>query len=561
MQRFARLFAELDQTNKTNDKLAAMAAYFRACDPHSAAWALYFLSGQKLKRLVPTGLLRAWAIEVADIDQWLFDECYETVGDLGETISLVVPRPIATDEQLSLAEWVEQRLLPLRRLTVHQQQSAIVAAWRSLDQVACLVFNKLITGSFRVGVSHKLVVRALANACGVESDVLAHRLMGTWEPTAEFYRQLVDPDPQDAQLSRPYPFFLAHALEQSPEELGPIEQWQAEWKWDGIRAQVVHRQGQTFIWSRGEELMTERFPELERTAARLPDGTVLDGEIVGFREGSILPFAHLQRRIGRKQLGKKILSDVPVAFLAFDLLELNGVEMRQSPLVARRAALERVLEQLDGKSDAAAGGGVTETLRLIDSAAPECNFQLPRIVQAHSWEELAELRQTSRAQHAEGLMLKRLDSPYRVGRPRGDWWKWKIEPYTIDAVLIYAQRGHGRRASLYTDYTFAVWDGEALVPFAKAYSGLTDKEIQRVDSFVRRNTLERFGPVRSVKPELVFELAFENIQLSTRHKSGIAVRFPRILRWREDKSIADADSVETIRAMLRGSQTNQPHAP
>lgn len=596
MRRFARLFAELDQTNKTNDKLAAMAAYFRSCDPASAAWALYFLSGQKLKRLVPTAWLRAWAIEVANIEEWLFDECYETVGDLGETISLVVPRPIAIDQELSLAVWVEERLLPLRQLTLHEQQSAIVSAWRSLDQVACLVFNKLITGSFRVGVSHKLVVRALAAASGVDAEVLAHRLMGTWQPTAEFYNQLVQQDAEDAQVSRPYPFFLAHPLEQSPEELGESDQWQAEWKWDGIRAQVVRRQRQTFIWSRGEELMTERFPELEQTAVNLRDGTVLDGEIVGFLDGSILPFAHLQRRIGRKQLGKKILSEVPVAFLAFDLLELDGVDMRAAPLVARRAALEQVIDQLQQQHqpehvEAVGSQGRQRTLELVIErmdqetreqvprgsthgadraggtgraggsgvpgdvevgAAQSCSFQLPPAIRAASWEELSELRQTSRAHRAEGLMLKRLDSPYRVGRPRGDWWKWKIEPYTIDAVLIYAQRGHGRRASLYTDYTFAVWDADTLVPFAKAYSGLTDKEIQQVDSFVRRNTLERFGPVRSVKPELVFELAFENIQLSTRHKSGVAVRFPRILRWRHDKTIADADSLETIRAMLRG---------
>lgn len=559
MQRFAQLFAELDQTNKTNDKIAAMARYFREVDSASAAWALYFLSGQKLQRLIPTGLLRAWAIEVADIEEWLFDECYEAVGDLGETISLIVPRPIAIDGELSLAQWVEERLLPLRRLTAVEQYSAIVAAWRSLDQVACLVLNKLLTGSFRVGVSQKLVVRAVADASGVDAEVLAHRLMGSWQPTPEFYETLVHPDAQDAQLSRPYPFYLAHPLEQEPSSLGDIREWQAEWKWDGIRAQIVRREHQTFIWSRGEELMTERFPELESTAAHLPNGVVLDGEIVGFRDQMILPFAHLQRRIGRKQLGKKVLSEVPVAFLAFDILELDGVDVRALPLAERRPLLERVIRQVQQRaalslqavtviSTLPLGG---DTLTGNDYASDEGVFRLPSTVLAESWEKLAELRQTSREQKAEGIMLKRLTSPYRVGRPRGDWWKWKIEPYTIDAVLIYAQRGHGRRASLYTDYTFGVWDGDTLVPFAKAYSGLTDVEIRRVDSFVRRNTLERFGPVRSVKPELVFELAFENIQLSTRHKSGIAVRFPRILRWREDKPITEADSLETIRAMLR----------
>ena len=567
MEQFARLFAQLDQTNKTNEKVEAMAAYFRAADFASAAWGLYFLSGQKLQRLVSSSLLRQWAIEESQVEPWLFDECYEAVGDLAETISLVVPRPTEVGAVSSLAEWVEQRLLPLRRLTVSEQRTAIVANWRQLNQVACLVLNKLLTGSFRVGVSQKLVVRGLAMASGVAAEVLAHRLMGSWQPSAEFFSGLLDPDGGDAEVSRPYPFFLASPLEGEPVELGEIASWQAEWKWDGIRAQIIRRQGQTFIWSRGEELMRDRFPELELEADQLSDGTVLDGEIVGRLDGEIMPFAQLQRRIGRTQLGQKILREVPVAYLMFDVLEWDGQDVRAEPLRERRRLLEglaaELWERLARVSRAEAKSsllGVADELAADSGAGPSSDlratrevgrhFLLPGLVAAGKWEELAEVRGRSREEHAEGLMLKRLDSPYRVGRPRGDWWKWKIEPYTIDAVLIYAQRGHGKRASLYTDYTFGVWDGEALVPFAKAYSGLTDKEIAKVDRFVRQNTIERFGPVRSVRPELVFELAFENIQLSSRHKSGIAVRFPRILRWREDKPITEADSLATIRAML-----------
>ncbi len=571
MQAFARLFAALDQTNKTNEKVAAMAEYFRNCDPASAAWALYFLSGQRLQRLIPSSLLRTWAIEVARIDQWLFDECYEAVGDLGETISLIVPRPTRDETAETLAHWVEHRLLPLRTLTVIEQREAILTAWQSLDQVACLVFNKLLTGSFRVGVSQRLVVRALAHAVNLPAEVLEHRLMGQWQPTTEFYAGLIHPDDQDTQLSRPYPFFLAHALEQPPEQLGPIDQWQAEWKWDGIRAQIVRRSGQTFIWSRGEELVTDRFPELTQAAESLDDGTVLDGEIVGFKQRQVLPFAMLQRRIGRKQLGKKILSDVPVAFLAFDLLEKSGIDIREQALADRRLALEQLILQWSERfvsqpqftnedlfftpapESTADGSSSTASRTLSERTNKDLPFQIPEVVVANSWSDLVQQRRSSRLRRAEGLMLKRSSSPYRVGRPRGDWWKWKIEPYTIDAVLIYAQRGHGRRASLYTDYTFAVWDKEQLVPFAKAYSGLTDAEIRKVDSFVRKHTVERFGPVRSVEPQLVFELAFENIQLSTRHKSGIAVRFPRIVRWREDKAIQEADSIETIRSMIEAN--------
>ncbi len=607
MEHFAKLFSQLDQTNKTNEKVEAIAEYFRRTDAASAAWGLYFLSGQKLQRVVSSGLLRQWAIEVARIEPWLFDECYEAVGDLGETISLVVPRRTEEDSMGLLASWVEQRLLPLRRLTVAEQRSVILASWRQLNQVACLVLNKLLTGSFRVGVSQKLVVRGLSVACGVPAEVLAHRLMGSWQPSASFFERLVHPDSGDTEVSRPYPFYLASPLEGEPHELGQVDQWQVEWKWDGIRAQVIRRQGQTYIWSRGEELMKDRFPELERAAECLPDGTVVDGEIVGRRDGVILPFAQMQRRIGRKQLGPKVLREVPVSYLMFDVLEVGGEDVRGRPLRERRVLLEALASELvvrsrrsgalelpgsllglaegmgdgdlDGDVDsdlgsdldgmgrgegelggeeqgAAVGGRVSSEASLgsvlsdIGELSPGLPFLLPARLVAGTWEELADVRSRSREAHAEGLMLKRLDSPYRVGRPRGDWWKWKIEPYTVDAVLIYAQRGHGKRASLYTDYTFGVWDGDVLVPFAKAYSGLTDKEIAKVDRYVRQHTLERFGPVRSVQPALVFELAFENIQISTRHKSGIAVRFPRILRWRSDKSITEADSLTTIRAML-----------
>ncbi len=363
-------------------------------------------------------------------------------------------------------------------------------------------------------------------------------------------------DGGDAVLSRPFPFFLANPLESPPESLGDVGQWQVEWKWDGIRAQIIRREGQTFIWSRGEELMQDRFPELEREAECLADGTVLDGEIVGYRDGEILPFSQLQKRIGRRQLGKKILQEVPVAFLMFDLLELAGRDVREEMLQTRRGWLEQLHSELSSRwevqLDVQEQGTLLGKIEDAGQSAEKSgmHFLLPPLVSAGNWGELVEIRGQSREAKAEGLMLKRRESPYRVGRPRGDWWKWKIEPYTVDAVLIYAQRGHGKRASLYTDYTFGVWDGEALVPFAKAYSGLTDQEIAQVDRFVRQNTVERFGPVRSVNPELVFELAFENIQLSQRHKSGIAVRFPRILKWRQDKRIQDADSLQTIRAML-----------
>jgi DNA ligase-1 len=390
------------------------------------------------------------------------------------------------------------------------------------------VWNKLITGAFRVGVSQSLVVRALAAVSGLDAAVISHRLMGDWQPSAAQYAQFIAQDADDADVSRPYPFFLAYPLETPLEELGEVRDWQVEWKWDGIRSQLIRRKWRTFLWSRGEELVTERFPELESLGGLLPEGTAIDGEVLPWKDGRPLPFAQMQRRIGRKVLGAKILAEVPVVLIAYDLLESNGIDIREEPLEQRREKLTALVD------------GLASTNRII----------LSPVISAGSWEELSSTRNESRERGVEGFMLKRRGSPYRVGRKRGDWWKWKIEPFSVDAVLIYAQPGSGRRASLFTDYTFGVWDNGTLVPFAKAYSGLTDEEIHKVDAFVRRNTVEKFGPVRAVKPELVFELAFEGIQKSPRHRSGIAVRFPRMARWRLDKKPEDADSLETIRALL-----------
>ncbi len=529
MKRFAALYSALDETTATNAKVEALARYFADAPAADAAWAVHFLTGRRPKRLAASGKLRLWASEAAGIPLWLFEECYHAVADLAETISLLLP-DAAQPADLPLHVWVEQWLLPLQREDEASKRAGIERAWRELGGRELFVWNKLITGAFRVGVSQKLVVRGLARVADADEATLAHRLMGAWEPTPEFYRALFDPDTADADVSRPYPFFLAYALESEPDTLGEVGKWQTEWKWDGIRAQLIRRDHQTFLWSRGEELITERFPEIAEAAALLPEGTVLDGELLPWTDGRPLPFAQLQRRIGRKKLGPKILKEVPAVLLCYDLLEIGGEDIRARELWQRRTRLAALLEAL---------------------ASGTARFPISPVVPAESWGDVAAAHGAAREQRAEGLMLKRLDSPYGVGRRRGDWWKWKVEPFTADAVLVYAQRGSGRRASLYTDYTFAIWDEAGqLVPFAKAYSGLTDAEIRKVDAFVRRNTREKFGPVRTVAPELVFELAFEGIQRSPRHKSGIAVRFPRILRWRTDKEPADADTLETVRGLL-----------
>jgi DNA ligase-1 len=450
-------------------------------------------------------------------------------------MALLLPDNHVT-EKTPLNILVEQQLLPLRGIDPDTQKEAVTSAWSRMNYSQRLVYNKLISGAFRVGVSQLLVVRALAQLSELPTDVIAMRLMGDWDPTAEFFEHVIDPELEidETPIARPYPFHLAHQIDFTPEDLGDLSEWQAEWKWDGIRAQVIKRQNEVFIWSRGEDLMTERFPEIETAAHELPNGIVIDGEILPWIDDRVMPFTELQKRIGRKNLTAKILNEVPVILLSYDLLELDGKDVREFEFATRRQMLTEMIDCLPTSAK-----GV---IRVAES------------IEAKNWQHLAERREESRSIGVEGFMLKHRASPYRVGRHRGDWWKWKIDPLTVDAVLIYAQKGSGKRSNLFTDYTFGVWKGDELVPFAKAYSGLNDAEIRKVDRFVRDNTIDTFGPVRAVKPQLVFELAFEAIQRSTRHKSGVAVRFPRIARWRDDKKIQDADSLETIFEMLDAFQ-------
>ena len=528
MRRFVELYTALDSTNSARAKLAALAAYFRSVDAADGAWAVFLLSGGKPRQAVSTRLMSELAAETAGIPAWLFAECYASVGDFAETVAHVLSDP-GEPSALSLAEWVEQRLLPLRGLPEAELRERLTGYWRELDDPGRLLWNKLITGNFRVGVSRQLVIRALAEVAGIDPKLMAQRLTGNWTPSASAYRALLDAAESPTLPGQPYPFFLAHPLEAPAAQLGDVAIWQAEWKWDGIRAQLIRRAGETYLWSRGDELITDRFPEIAQAAALLPDGTVLDGEVLAWQDHQPLPFSALQKRIGRKSLNARILAQTPAAFLAYDLLETHAVDIREQTLLDRRAKLERLLAPIHTPA-----------------------LMISPLVAADRWAQLETARSEARARGVEGLMLKRLHAPYGVGRVRGPWWKWKIEPYSVDAVLVYAQRGHGRRAGLYTDYTFALWDDGALVPFAKAYSGLSDAEIRTVDNFIRNNTQEKFGPVRSVKPELVCEIGFEGLQASSRHKAGIAVRFPRILRLRTDKTTEQADSLDRLRAMING---------
>ncbi|WP_194775749.1 ATP-dependent DNA ligase [Pararhodonellum marinum] len=525
MRAFADLFSRLDQSNKLTDKLYALGDFFEKSTSKDRLWTLAIFTHKRPKRQVNTRKLREWCTELAQIPDWLFEECYQKVGDLAETIALLLP-PAKMKNDFPLHHWIDF-LIALETKTEEEKKVEILAAWNQMDQAERLVFNKLITGGFRIGVSQQVITRAVAETFGMEKNEVAHRIMGNWHPDQITFEELILSDQPADDASRPYPFYLSYPLEEEPQQLGRLTDWIIEWKWDGIRGQIIKRKGQTYIWSRGEELVNDKFPELVELGNELPDGTVLDGEIIPFQNGKPLPFNLLQTRIGRKNLTKKILQEVPIHFIAYDIMEAEQQDIRSIPQRERRKILENIHAQLERP-----------------------NFHLSQIILAPDWEQLQILRQEAREKMAEGFMLKNKKATYEVGRKKGNWWKWKIAPLVIDGVLLYAQKGHGRRADLYTDYTLAVWDGDLLVPFAKAYSGLTDAEINQVDRFVKQNTKERFGPVRTVKPELVFEIAFEGIQSSPRHKSGIALRFPRINRWRKDKKMEEANTLDDLKAFL-----------
>ena len=526
MKRFTELIQQLEMSNKTNDKIAALVDYFSTADEQDKPFVIAMFTGKKPRRPVTTALIKEWAIELSAVPAWLFAESYHSVGDLSETIALVLPPATYTSDR-KLHQWINE-LAALNGKDDAAKKEYILKAWDSLDTQERFIFNKLISGNFRIGVSNKMLVNAISKQSNTESNKIMHSIMGKWKPEEISYQELIAGAHVNTDNSWPYPFCLAYALENEPASLGEPAAWQAEWKWDGIRGQIVKRNGELFIWSRGEELVTDQFPELHFLQEDLPDGTVLDGEILSVKDGNVQAFSILQQRLNRKTINKSQLNDAPIGFFTYDLLEYQGRDLRGETMAERRRLLVEIMSGLRDKD--------------VAILSPVINFS--------DWDELAEIRKGSRENNSEGIMLKKLDSLYHSGRKRGDWWKWKINPYTVDTVMIYAQKGSGRRANFFTDYTFAVRDGEQLITVAKAYSGLTDKEIKEVDSFVKKNAIEKFGPVRTVKPELVFEIAFEGIAESKRHKAGLALRFPRIARWRKDKKAAEINTLDDLRQLL-----------
>ncbi len=541
MQAFAELVNKVGTSTKTNDKLSALQQYFAAAAPKDMVWVIAIFSGRRPKRIVNSRLLQNWCLEITGLPVWLFDECYHTAGDLGETIALLLPDTAIenSSQENNTLSWYLEKFIELEKAEETVKKNFILQCWQRFNQLEKFVFNKLITGGFRIGVSRQVMVNALAKTLNKPATLIAHRISGNWNPANISAEELLGDTGADSDASKPYPFYLAYAVEDDVAALGNINEWQAEWKWDGIRGQIIKRNNELFVWSRGEELVTDKFPEYHPLKDLLPDGIVLDGEIITLYSSSTgtlikpMPFALLQTRIGRKNITKKQLTEAPVGFVAYDLLELNGEDYRNKPMEERRNVLQQ-----------------------ITAAVQHPALQLSPLIEAADWDALKNIRLGSREMGSEGVMLKRKNSTYQTGRRRGDWWKWKIDALTIDAVMIYAQKGHGRRSNLYTDYTFAVKDADKLVPFTKAYSGLTDKEFAQVDAFVKRNSIEKFGPVRTVKPELVFEIAFEGIAASNRHKSGVALRFPRMSRWRKDKKPDEINTLDDLKQLL--NQYNNP---
>lgn len=524
MKKFADLFDKIDQVQSTNEKILHIKNYFSTCTDEEGAWALFFLCGHRIKRLISSKMLLEWSKHLIDLPSWLIEESYSAVGDTAETIALLLPRRekgVKPDSERSLDEWMEKIIKPLQNMPLEEKKDRILSIWKELSSKEVFILNKILTGSFRMGISTLLTLKALSLAIDVKREILSQRLMGNWEPTAAFFKSLKSRE-FDKKLLNPYPFYLAYPFEGDLNSLGPLSDWQVEWKWDGIRGQAVIGEEKAALWSRGNELISDQFPDLIEAFRKIAPGTILDGEILAYANDRPLPFGELQKRLGRKNVSKAMQEKIPIVFIVYDILEYNGIDMRNKPMHVRRAVLQN--------------------LTLLSP-----KIILSQLIEGTDWQHILNLRLQSREKGVEGLMLKRMDSLYGVGRQKGYWWKYKVDPMTIDAVLIYAQAGTGRRANLFTDYTFAVWHNAELIPIVKAYSGLDQKEINELDLWIRKNTEEKFGPVRKLKALHVFEIGFEGIQKSNRHKSGVALRFPRILRWRKDKPVDECDHLDAIK--------------
>ena len=539
LNKFSKLFEDLDSNNSSNKKVNSLTKYFKLNNNLNNILTIYLLIGKKNKRFISGKSLREYYANIYKIPKWLIDECYSKVGDSAEVISLLLQDKLLEKnikDDISLNELINEILPKLKKLDENKKKLYIKSLWEKISKDNQLIFNKILSGTFRIGVSKGLVVKAISNMTGVDESIILHRLMGELEPIEETYMFLINQKLEQKELDyKPYPFQLANTFDERIKETISVDKYQFESKWDGIRSQIIKRSNNISIWTRGEELVNKTFPELIKIISHFKNDFVLDGEILIWDENKNRPknFSLLQKRLGRKSPSLKIQKDLPVVFMAYDILEINGKDIRSKILSERRNILEKSFSNL-----------ISEDKSIIGK------IKITKLHQISNWIDLEEVKNSARKSNTEGLVIKDKQSEYVPGRKKGNWWKYKIDPMQLDGVLIYARPGSGKRADLYTDYSFGIWEDNKLVKFANAYSGLNNEEIRELDKWIRRNTLEKFGPVRSVKPELVFEISFDNIQISKRHKSGIALRFPRITKWRRDKNIMEADNLENALKMI-----------
>jgi len=541
LNNFSELFLNLDSSNSTNNKIEVLKNYFLSNDPIDNSWAIYLLTGKSNKRFISGRYLKNLFSELYEYPVWLIDTCYLKVGDSAEVITLLLKNKSTSRKKvllnISLNELLSKTIPDLSKLNDEEKNFKIKNMWETLPEDNHLIFNKILTGTFRVGVSIGLITKSISKLINIDEEIISHRLMGNFEPSIDSYEFLINKNINLQELnSKPFPFLLANTIEDKIFKHS-INDFQFEWKYDGIRMQLIKRSGNVSLWTRGQELVNDSFPELVDKMSHIKDDFVLDGELLvwNFKEQIAFDFSLLQKRINRKSPTRSIQIKYPIIFIAYDLLEINGRDIREIKLENRRIELEKYFSKWHNKTE-----------NNISAIFKICNLIFPK-----DWPDALNYKEKSRENNTEGLIIKKKTSIYSSGRKRGIWWKYKVDPMQLDAVLIYAKGGSGRRAGLYTDYSFALWKDKELIKFASAYSGLTNIEIKELDKWIRKNTIEKFGPVRSLKPEMVFEISFEKIQISKRHKSGIAVRFPRITKWRKDKKINDADSLENAYELMR----------
>jgi len=527
MKAFAKLISNLEQTSKEAFKVTALAQYFSNATDEDKLWTLALFTGTRPKRVVDIKALKEFAEQVYTEGEWLFEASHQIVGDMAETIAYFLPKAKRNGNH-TLSEWISmiRTIFNAERI---DQRDAITKAWDTLRPEERFIFNKLITGGFRIDVSLKLLSKALAIVTGKDENLLAHKLNSDWHPDEVSFETLIFTENPEAEKSKPYPFHLAHTLESTVAELGDISNWQVERKWDGIRVQVIVRGNKISIWSRKGDILSSKVPELKPLAESMEDGTVLDGELICFKNGKILPINNLRTRFGRRNNSKKQFEESPCVFMAYDILEFKGEDIRNKDLAERRKKLEKVILQYYDEH---------KIILLSD------------IINNDNWESINSEREKSREHQVTGLVLKNKKSIYGSSRVEGDWWKWPVDPLFIDAILLYAQAGEGGSSKMYREYSFALWHGEDLVTFAKAKSGLEDKELKELTSFVKKNTKEKFGPVRSVAAVQIFRLAFDSITASKRHKSGILLKNPRLIEWLRDKNIEDGNNLDDLKKML-----------